>query len=151
MPTIADLEREVAELNERLRVTTALLAAMRAYEEKVGRRVREAEGVVVRERSRRAAGAMSDTERVASELMEQAGGPVQTGEVVKEMENRGLPVPGIKPVNVISARLSNNPRFKGRRGVGYWFADRPWPDEDNQTSFVADENEAPAGHAAGTS
>jgi hypothetical protein len=44
------------------------------------------------------------------------------------MSRRGLPVPDKNPLNVISARLSSQRSLKGRRDMGWWPIDKPWPD-----------------------
>lgn len=143
MPTLPELEAEIVTLEEQLRITRGLAEAMRAYEAAIGIKINESRVVTIRHRAKpsgRSSPAMSETEQVAADLMTRTGGPVATLEVVNEMYRRGLPVPATKPVNVISARLSNNPRFKGRRGAGYWFADRAWPGEaDDAAAEQADD------------
>lgn len=154
MPTLQELDAEIVELQEKLQLAKALADATRAYEQAMGRTIHHRGEVTTRQRSRstgRASPVMQETEKIAAELMEARGGPVPTADVVKAMEDQGVSIPGDKPINVVSARLSNNPRFKARRGLGYWFNDRPWPDEAAQTKLQVDENEAPSGGAAGAS
>lgn len=128
-PTLEELELQLNDLTERQQVTAALVAALKAYEQKVGK-APEMVAVPARQRlSSRSAPAMEATERVAASLMSVLGGPVQTAQVVDEMRDQGLELPEHNTLNTISARLSNNPKFKGRRGKGYWFADRSWPGE----------------------
>ncbi|HEU4960801.1 MAG TPA: hypothetical protein VFT56_10360 [Sphingomonas sp.] len=130
LPSIDELEAELASLDERRRVTVALLEAARAYEATIGRTIRKQGNITGREKRGRAAPAMAATENVAAGLMEARGTPVATSEVVEEMRRRGIELPGKNTNNVISARLSNSPKFVGRRGQGYWLADRPWPGDD---------------------
>lgn len=131
MPTLQELDAEVASLAEKLQVTKALADATRAYEATIGRKSSgsSSRNVAIHER-RRPGGPPNVTEKAASDLMERTGKPVPTAAVVAEMIARCLPVPE-KAANVISARLSNSPRFKARRGLGYWYADRPWPGEED--------------------
>lgn len=151
MPTLAELEAEMKDLQERLRATTMLVEAMRVYEATVGSKVHHTGNIIIRQRSRpasRPAPVMSETERVATDLMIRTGGPVPTAAVVDEMKRQGVPVPQANAVNIISARLSNNSKFKARRGVGYWLAERPWPGEgEDQTLPGLNENEASADHS----
>lgn len=73
---------------------------------------------------------MQATEDLAAEMMEATGRPIKTMELVNEMAHRGLRLPEKNAINVISARLSNSPKFAGKRGRGWWFTDRPWPAEE---------------------
>jgi hypothetical protein len=147
VPSLAELEAELGKLQERLRVTAALVEAMRAYEATVGAKVHESRDVSVRQRVRPSGivvRPMSDTERAAIRVMIRTGGPVPTAAVVQEMLDLGMQVPAANAINIISARLSNNHKFKGRRGVGYWFADKPWPGDAEKLALDApNENEAP--------
>ena len=137
LPTQKQLEAEMVALDSRRRATAALLSAMREYEATVSTLNEVAAPVSATGKGRRAAPAMEATERVAAELMERAGGPITTIQVVAEMQSRGIELPTNKTNNVISARLSNSNKFKGKRGHGYWFANRPWP-SDNLNSLLAD-------------
>jgi hypothetical protein len=129
-PTLEELEQQLAELNEQQRVTAALVEALRAYEQKVVTKNAAPTQPVIRQRSpSRSSSAMEATERVAILLMDIIGGPVQTSQVVDEMRDQGIELPETNTNNTISARLSNNPKFRAKRGKGYWFADRPWPGE----------------------
>lgn len=145
MPTLAELESEIATLQERLRVTSALAVAMREYDATVGVKAKEASGMIIRRRVRPAP-SMGPTEQVARDLMLATGAPVGSSVVVEEMRRQGIAVPAKNPINVISARLSNNPKFQGRRGVGYWFADRNWPGDTNQDPLGFNENGPPIGN-----
>ena len=75
---------------------------------------------------------MAETDRVAAELMEKTGRPVHTGAIASRMQTLGHTLPEKNARNIVSARMSNNSRFVGRRGEGWWFADRPWPTETNE-------------------
>lgn len=148
MPTLAELEGEITALQERLRVTSALAEAMRAYEASVGKVIRQSANLSIRQVSRpvgRGSPAMSETEKAAADLMVRTGKPAPTALVVQEMVNQGMSIPPGNAVNVISARLSNNPKFKAKRGIGYWLVDRPWPGEEGQDPLSFKENEPPEG------
>lgn len=148
MPTLQELDTEVALLAEKLQVTKAFADAMRAYEATVGRKIAGSStgNVTVRHR-RRSDGPLSATEQVASELMERTGNPVPTAVVIAEMQALGHHLPNKAP-NVISARLSNSARFKARRGFGYWFADRPWPGEEGSQPPLGFGDDKPEGEKA---
>jgi hypothetical protein len=126
---VEDLQAEIAALDARRLVVKSLLDAMKAYE-KAALPVHKANAVGTQKNAKHVAAPMNETAAVAAELMEKADGPVATTQVVEEMRRRGLAVPANNTNNVISARLSNNPKFKGRRGHGYWFAHLPWPGEE---------------------
>lgn len=72
---------------------------------------------------------MNQTENTAAKLMDDLKRPVSTGEIVKEQERQGHDLPE-NASNVVSARMSNSKKFRGRRGEGWWFADRPWPGDE---------------------
>jgi hypothetical protein len=129
VPSVEELDKEIAELGEKLQAATALRDAMRAYEAVSGRVVKKTGNVVIARRLGQSP--MSGTQQVAKELMETTNAPVATADVLNEMLKRGMAIPiGPNAQNIISARLSNSPLFKGRRGHGYWFADRPWPGDE---------------------
>ena len=65
-------------------------------------------------------------EAVRSILLEH-GKPMKTSDLLAGVIERGVEVGGKKPAYTLSARLSNSKEFKGHRGVGWWFADRPLP------------------------
>jgi hypothetical protein len=134
---VEELQAEIAALDERRRVVKSLLDAMRAYESVSGAG-HKVNGAVPQTKRRRAP-TMNETAAVAADLMEEVQGPVPTTQVVEEMRRRGLEVPAKNTNNVISARLSNNPKFQGRRGHGYWFADRPWPGDDFDALLLEDQ------------
>ena len=99
----------------------------------------------------RAAPVMEATEAAVAELLDQRGEPVQLNEIITHLFDAGAPLPSVNVSNVVSARLSNSAKFVGRRGVGWWFADRPWPGEAEIAQLSAQENEPPNGDAAGGS
>lgn len=139
LPSTEELEKELAALDEKRRVTAALLSAAREYEKAVGCPVHSSRSLSVTLRQGTPpprSNPMSVTEAVATELMNATGRPVATAQVVEEMRRRGLPLPEHNENNVISARLSNNKRFQAKRGYGYWFADRPWPNDDEFSELL---------------
>ena len=93
--------------------------------------------------SARAAPIMQATEKAVSSLLEQKGKPVQLNVIITHLFDAGVPLPAGNTANVVSARLSNSKKFRGRRGLGWWFADRPWPDEETLALAAPNENEAP--------
>lgn len=101
--------------------------------------------------SGRAAPVMEATETAVSEVLEKRGGPVPLSDIITHLFESGVPLPSKNTNNVVSARLSNSKKFEGRRGVGWWFADRPWPDDTELALDAPKENEAPNGGAAGAS
>lgn len=134
MPDVNELENELIFLDERRRVVAALLSALREYN---GSAATSEHGVtpikrISEKRGRRPAPIVVATEEVALDLMDKTGLPVTTSDVLSEMQNRNISLPDRNPLNVISARLSNSDKFVGKRGRGYWFADRAWPTDDWQ-------------------
>jgi hypothetical protein len=99
----------------------------------------------------RAAPVMGATESAVTELLEQRGGPVPLSDIITHLFDSGVPLPTKHTNNVVSARLSNSPKFVGRRGIGWWFADRAWPGDTELALNAPDEIEAPNGGAAGAS
>lgn len=77
----------------------------------------------------RPASTMKLTEDAVAELLNEREQAVQLNDIVERLAERNVPLPEKNTRNVVSARLSNSKRFTGRRGVGWWFADRPWPGE----------------------
>lgn len=132
IPSLEDLEREVQDLTSKLSAANALLEAARAYaslhDQGEGKTV-----VHVRKRLRvlrPSSTAMEQTEQAAAALMDMWKRPIQTGEIVRKQADLGHDLPE-NASNVVSARMSNSAKFEGRRGQGWWFADRPWPGEDD--------------------
>jgi hypothetical protein len=97
----------------------------------------------IRQRTHRAAPVMEATENAVSNLMEMMGEPMQTGQLLEFLGTgrEGMNLPEKNPLNVLSARLSNSSKFQGRRGKGWWFADRPWPGEEDSASDGAESSE----------
>ena len=135
MATIRELEEELASLEKRRAVVAKLLEALREYEcldeplsavDKKPLRIASAQRLKIRKRS---APIMEATKRLVSQMLNELERPVQTQEVIDRMIESGMAVPSENPANVISARLSNSPEFVGKRGQGWWFADRDWPSE----------------------
>lgn len=96
-----------------------------------------------RRTSPRAAPVMQATEDAVTKLLVEKGKPVPLGEIIAFLIQNGVPLPGPNPSNVASARLSNSKKFEGRRGVGWWFADRPWPGDTELALEAPEANEAP--------
>lgn len=148
---------QIKVLNEKDEALERLIEAARAYEVAFGqdasqtsvvtRSQRVAGGVSepheinprlrVRERARRPAPITEATEKLALGVLEAMGEPLQTHQIMDLIGPENLNLPNEKPLNVLSARLSNSSKFQGRRGKGWWFADQPWPGEqDNANNGV---------------
>ncbi|MGI3170169.1 hypothetical protein ACRARG_13540 [Pseudooceanicola sp. C21-150M6] len=78
----------------------------------------------------RPAPTMAPTRIAAREILDELGMPVETRDLLPLIQERGIEVGGKDPIATLSARLSNSEEFKVRRGVGWWFSDRPFPGED---------------------
>lgn len=110
----------------------ALIRAAEAYEGVVGKTLFETPKGTVRIRSMgggRASPVMDTTVEAVTPLLDMLG-PTTTGDLVSHLRNRpelGLGVENAN--NILSARLSNSGRFESRRPQGWWFKDRPWPDD----------------------
>ena len=65
-------------------------------------------------------------EAVRSVLLEH-GKPTRLSDLLAGVIERGIEVGGKDPASTLSARLSNSKEFKSRRGVGWWFTDKPLP------------------------
>lgn len=122
-----DVLERVRRLDAERESLVALIAAAKAYETAVaGQRTRQRSAFEVPYRGiggHRTAHAA----QVADELIELSGRPVRTPEVLAELQARGSFVPSTNPVNAVAARLSLVPHLKGRRDLGWWPVDRPWP------------------------
>lgn len=140
IPTVAALEDEVRDLGRRLSAAQTLLEAARAYQQlsSASKETAKPPEIAVTPNTPRpfemrlstaSGGAMSQTENTAAKLMENLKRPVSTGEIVKEQESQGHDLPE-NASNVVSARMSNSKKFRGRRGVGWWFVDQPWPGDE---------------------
>ena len=66
-----------------------------------------------------ASGRITETERVAAEIIKEAGRPVTTRDLLVELERRGVEVGGKHPFSTLSARLTRAPTLTGTRGVGW--------------------------------
>lgn len=97
----------------------------------------------IRERTRRPAPVMEATENLVSSLLETMGEPIQTGQMIDLIGVENLNLPEQNPLNVLSARLSNSTKFQGRRGKGWWFANQPWPGDDNVSTPDGAESSEP--------
>lgn len=133
MPTLAELESELENLEIKRAATAKLVAALREYEATVGKVTPIGNGSVIirqRVRSGRAETPANPTETAAMDLLNERQAPISTNDVIDLLRRRGEPIPDSNPTNVISARLSYSKRVKGKRGQGWWFPDRSWPDEN---------------------
>lgn len=137
MASIRELKEELEALDKRREVVKRLLDALVDYEGLttkslgVARPSPGAMEVARRIRARRAP-VMTATYDLVREMLNELGRPVQTQEIIKRMEEKGMDVPEDNAANVVSARLSNSEEFEGRRGKGWWFANRAWPEEESE-------------------
>lgn len=93
-------------------------------------------------------GRISETERVAAEIIKERGRPVPTREILIELERRGVEVGGKEPFSTLSTRLSRASTIIGTRGIGWSLKE-----EVRQTNEAAgpSQGEEPAAstHASG--
>ena len=132
---LPEMRKRLAVLDAQRDSLVRLIAAVENYEGSVGSPAKAgSDGAIHRNplstAARAATSVMKITEDLAMELIEAANSPVQTSEVLRTMQQRGLPLPNKNHLNVVSARLSNSERLEGRRGVGWWPKGRPWPGEE---------------------
>lgn len=64
-------------------------------------------------------GRLSETRRIAEEIIRERGRPVATRDLLVELERRGVEVGGKDPFATLSARLTRAPTLVGTRGVGW--------------------------------
>ncbi len=146
MFNLGEMKRRLSEIDAEREQLLPLIAAAEAYEAAVGRVVHETGKMRIRTRPRqrvRIAPVMEATENTVISLVEETGKPVSTAEVAKKMQEEGLPVPERNPNNVISARLSNSTKIKGRRGYGWLPVSVPWPHEEAEMAFDTPPTENP--------
>lgn len=122
--TYAEAEAEEASLLLRLEHVRAIKASAAAL---AGAAPKAAAEPVLHVKPRRTSSVMNPTRVAVAELLEEAGGPLETRDLLPKVRERGIDVGGKDPVATLSARLSNSDQFKNRRGVGWWFSDRPLP------------------------
>ena len=144
---VDNLRARLAEIDAEREPLVALIKAAEDYEGIVGKTLFQRGNVRLRSRptnasSGRAAPIMVATETAVAEYLGIMG-PMSTANLVDVLASKPeLNLPADNPSNVMSARLSNSKKFVGRRGVGWWFADRPWPGD--QEAKPSNEVEAPA-------
>ena len=127
----------------------ALIRAAEAYESVVGRGLFATSYDVRDGRLRsfptggRAAPVMAATEAAVADVLE-AIGPTSTSDLVELLVGHAaLNLPQDKgSVNLLSARLSANSRFQSRRGVGWWFSDKPWPSDTPAAQLAEDTDQS---------
>lgn len=131
MYDLSEMERRLAAIDAERDPLVKLIAAAKAYEARnAPRSDGDLDAIVDRSRRRLSQHtAAAKTAALAHEMIDAKGAPVPTRDIVAEMEARGLPLPAKNIQNVISARLSNAETLKGRRDMGWWPANEPWPDE----------------------
>lgn len=134
------MKARLAELDAERGPLVAVIAAAERYEGVIGKTIFSTPNVTMRERGvGRAAPIMAATEEAVGKILNMVGEPQGTAVLVEVLkQNEALGLGAVNAGNVLSARLSNSKKFVGRRGRGWWFADRPWPGEEEK-------DEAPAG------
>lgn len=97
--------------------------------------------VATQGRSTRVAPMRQPTEVAVESILEDVGRPIQTRDLVPLVEKAGVEIGGKDKLATLSARLSNSALFRVKRGVGWWFTDRPMPDvDDEKLSFEGAED-----------
>jgi hypothetical protein len=137
MTSIRELKAELEELDKRRSVVVRLLDALLEYENLASSKADKPQDKPIlinsaRRLRARKAPVMTATYEVVREMLEEMGRPVQTQEIVRRMAEKGMDIPEDNAANVVSARLSNSDLFDGKRGKGWWFSDRPWPNEEDE-------------------
>ena len=62
--------------------------------------------------------------------MRERGTPLTLAEVEQVAREANVPLPENGDIrNTLGVRLNRSGRFRSKRGIGWWFIDRPWPDE----------------------
>lgn len=145
---VETLRARLAEIDAEREPLVALITAAEIYEGVVGKTLFQSGSVRIRSRTRsgtgRAAPIMAATEQAVGEILEMLG-PTSTATLVDVLSPKPeLNLATENPSNILSARLSNSKKFVGRRGKGWWFADRPWPGEGESEQESSEEIEAPA-------
>lgn len=64
-------------------------------------------------------GAIADTREGARLILEEAGGYVQSADLIAKLKEMGVEVGGMQPSSTLSARLSGDDEIESRRGYGY--------------------------------
>ena len=64
-------------------------------------------------------GAIAETRAGARLILEEAGGYVQSAELIDKLKEMGVEVGGAQPSSTLSARLSGDDEIESRRGYGY--------------------------------
>ena len=75
--------------------------------------------------TRRPAQVTLDTYAAVRSLLLERGEPTKISELLEGVVARGIEVGGKDPASTLSARLSNSEEFESIRGVGWWFAQKP--------------------------
>lgn len=140
MEPLVDLERiraRLRELDAEREPLLALIRAAEAYEGVVGRALFASPSVTIRSKTTssspggRAAPIMVATEKAVAETLELIG-PMSTADLAELLADKPeLNLPVKNRTNVLSARLSNSTKFRSRRGIGWWFKDKPWPGDSD--------------------
>ena len=73
--------------------------------------------------------ATKETWAAVRTILEERGRPVRLRDLLNGVRGRGVDVGGKEPASTLAARLSNSKEFKSHRGIGWWFVDKPLPDD----------------------
>lgn len=144
---VEHLRARLAEIDAEREPLVALIKAAEAYEGVVGKTLFQTTNIRVRQRPSQGVGGrsapiMAATERAVGEVLDLMG-PSSISDLVAALRHKPeLNLATENPNNVLSARLSNSKKFVGKRNVGWWFANRPWPG-DEPAADAHQENEAP--------
>ncbi len=81
-------------------------------------------------RLKRPMGMMEATQNAVGAILEEHG-PQSISQLLQRLDRDALGLTGDHAGNVLSARLSNGEKFQGDRTRGWWFADRTYPENDD--------------------
>ncbi|WP_375598313.1 hypothetical protein [Devosia sp. Naph2] len=81
--------------------------------------------------------------KVAREIIEEAGHPLNRGDLFQRLQSKGIDLQGANPQMVLSTMLWRAGEKAGivrlkRSGGGYWLKERPWPDAGYDPESVFD-------------
>lgn len=96
--------------------------------------------------------ALSETQKtvnLAREIIKESGKPVPLGALFREIQHRGVEIPGKNPTNTLGARLSNSSEVLSLSGFGWWLAEEAYPlaGYDPSEATPADDHGGPSAGA----
>ena len=138
---IMDYVRIISEAKERLAVLNEereSLEALVSHAERLarlipsaGRPQPSAEAPAKKSGALRPSSLVRPTRDAVRQILEEAGKPMSTRDLVPEVLRRGIVIGGKDEIATLSARLSSGEEFKTHRNIGWWFAGRALPMEQH--------------------